>query len=507
MIIRPVLLFPDNFEVFQSVIKDRKTVKNRGFNAVVRTVRSRYVPIETILFLILMLLVNVSVFAQNGPRLYREKPAEPEHLPVVSAGKSNLIRPQIFDENEETPILASTEEDVIRNVNLFSSSQSGTETNDQQPPAELNVSPPVQPFVPSQPNVANYHYVYDPQSGTVIPAPGVFTPPMMNMQQLNPQVPYYGQPNLIPQGYGYYNPYMPVPQYPQQYQPQYNPYSQAPVFLYPQNMLGQYPQGQNSQSGSDEGQENGGFFAHLAPISISSPLLSCVKQTLHLMNPFNVPDTPDRGIGRPLVKDSWLDRPKYWGFSGGVLGGSELISGMVDQKSGGMVSLTYGKYIDNYWGFEGRFSYASLTCEDSEYAQIQYALYHLDSVGYVPPLISRSNRILMGDVSIHYYPLGNARWRPYMKLGVGVTNQRFKDTFGSRYDISTISMPFGIGLRFWWNKNIALNMELTDNVIFQRSEAKTQNNISFQVGITYAYGRSGRHTPKTYWPYAPSARY
>ena len=111
----------------------------------------------------------------------------------------------------------------------------------------------------------------------------------------------------------------------------------------------------------------------------------------------------------------------------------------------------------------------------------------------------------MFDVSVHYYPLGNAKWRPFLKLGLGTANQQFRDMYGVKHDYNSFMIPWGIGLKYWWNERIALHMELTDNVIFAVEEAKTQNNVALTVGLNFPIGKVKRKDPVVYWPMMPSS--
>lgn len=485
---------------------------------------------------------------------------------TVTYENRGLIKPQIFEENNNTSISPQQGYNFVTparaQTDLLTSAQNapqplpipqtpnGGYSLPNPAPSNPNSTPSPAASDQNQENVVNQYWYYDLSTGKLTPAPsevgaaigGNAQPsqqpggqPGYTAGQLPPNYTFQQQQQYpaLQQNYGMYNqqqinPYYQAGYTNPYYQNPYNPYANQygnPFFqqqvdpyyanyfmqmqMQQQQMLAEWSRMQQEGQGNPNRSErtNQTIFSRLAPFKVSSPLLNCVKESLCLLNPFNVPETPHRGVGRPLEKDSWLDYPSYWGIQGGVLGGSELVSNMIDQKSGGIASLTYGKYFDNYWGYEFRFAYASLTCRDTDYAQEQYALAHGDSETYYPPLSERSNRILLGDVSIHYYPFGNARWRPYMKLGFGVANQRFNDTFGNKQDITTFSMPIGVGVRFWWNKKIALNMELADNLMFQSGIAETQNNISFTVGITYAFGRSARHDPTVYWPFVPSSKY
>ncbi len=245
----------------------------------------------------------------------------------------------------------------------------------------------------------------------------------------------------------------------------------------------------------------------LMPVHVSSPLgkslLSCAKT----LSPFNSPKGPHRGVGQPLEVRSWLDRPWYFGGFTGWISGSELVDGLIDQKSGAMGGLILGYNLSEYWGLESRVHFTSIDIRETARGRLEYEASFMAAypdVTFVPLLTTRTNRLSVFDVSVHYYPLGNAKWRPYFKYGLGLARESFVDTFGQKYREDTMTMPLGLGLRYWWTENLAIQADLVDNVVFSSGIAKTQNNWAFCVGLTYSFGSSKKNWPTTYWPFTPS---
>jgi hypothetical protein len=66
------------------------------------------------------------------------------------------------------------------------------------------------------------------------------------------------------------------------------------------------------------------------------------------------------------------------------------------------------------------------------------------------------------------------------------------------------TMPMGIGIRYWWNERLALQGDISDNIIFATGIAKTQHDFGFTIGITYAFGSGRTLHPVHYWPATPS---
>lgn len=238
-------------------------------------------------------------------------------------------------------------------------------------------------------------------------------------------------------------------------------------------------------------------------VSAGKTLWSCAKT----LSPFNTPTGPHRGVGMPLENRSWMDRPYYMGAFVGTMDGSTLVSGMIKQDDGANGGLILGYNMNEYWGLEGRFHFASLDIKETAQGRDAYALWYVSrnpSATYIPPLTSRTNQLTILDASIHYYPLGNAKFRPFFKYGLGLARESFRDTYGMKHNIDTMTMPIGIGLRYWWNERIAIQADLVDNIIFSRDIAKTQNNWTVSIGFTYSFGTSKKRRPSPRWPYTPS---
>ena len=244
----------------------------------------------------------------------------------------------------------------------------------------------------------------------------------------------------------------------------------------------------------------------LMPLKVSSPLgetlLSCAK----IISPFNTPTGPDKGVGQPLKMRSWQDRPFYFGGFVGYICGSQLVDRMIDQGNGANGGLKLGYYFNDYWGVESRFHFASIDIQETDYGREVYDVWYAASYPGAPylPLTTRANHLTMLDVSVQYYPLGNAKWRPFFTYGLGLTRESFVDTFGVKNRVDAVTMPIGIGLRYWWNEHLAIQGDIVDNIIFSTGQAKTQNNVAFTVGVSYAFGTSKKCRPTAYWPYTPS---
>ena len=223
---------------------------------------------------------------------------------------------------------------------------------------------------------------------------------------------------------------------------------------------------------------------------LRSPLLETGWETAKLLSPFNAPDGPHRGAGTPLENQSWLDRPWYTGVFGGWASGSKLIQGEIDQGSGSNVGVLLGKNLNHYWGLEGRIFGSSMNIKDISDSPF--------------PAPERSIQTTILDLSVHYYPYGEAKWRPYFKLGIGYAQQSFTGNYGESYRINTCTIPFGAGLKYWWSDRVNVFGEVVDNMILGKGPTRTQSNWALHFGVNFTFGSNPNHHPTVYWPQSPA---
>ncbi|MDR1494017.1 MAG: hypothetical protein LBT05_15045 [Planctomycetaceae bacterium] len=296
-------------------------------------------------------------------------------------------------------------------------------------------------------------------------------------------------------------------------QAMYSPYygANSPYFI-SQNPYGNYPNGyandnnwgqynpynnpyhmQNSLSPNEENANLSNYSVGNSEYSqympLRSPLLETGWRNLKLLSPFNAPDGPHRGVGSPLEDESWLDRPYYFGVFCGKTYGTKLIKGQIDQKSGQDGGVVLGWNIDHYWGIESRLFCSSVSIRDVSNS--------------VTPVRDRSNKITTLDAAIHYYPYGEAKWRPYMRIGLGYVHERFQDNFGNSQKINTWEIPFGFGLKYWWSDRVNVYAEVADNVILGREITTTHSHWALNFGVNFSFGTNPNAVPTIYWPQAP----
>lgn len=200
------------------------------------------------------------------------------------------------------------------------------------------------------------------------------------------------------------------------------------------------------------------------------------------------PNDPARhiGIGQPLVGTSWRNRPWYFGtFVGGVLM-DDLVPNRIYQNDTTFVGARLGYDFDHYWGLEGRWAFARPDLENSLGNPIYPA--------------SRDN---FGDVSLVVYPLGDARWRPYVSAGLGFTTFRFNNEVGQRISEAAVDVPLAFGVKYFYGPWFTLRFDFTDNWILGNARVSGMHNVSLMVGAEFRFG--GRRP--SYFPWHNNTAY
>lgn len=195
-----------------------------------------------------------------------------------------------------------------------------------------------------------------------------------------------------------------------------------------------------------------------------------------------VGDGRHRGIGDPLVGTSWLNRPYSFGlFTGGLFGGT-LVPNDIDQRGGLLTGLRVGVDLHHYLGVETRLGFS-----------------HTDSLFLANGGTSTIDDALL-DANLLYYPLGDARWRPYASLGIGLHRFEYYDTLYQKTVDTLLQMPIGLGVKYHLHNWMSIRLDMRDNLAFGQRDLATMNNFSVTGGIEFRFG--GRRT--TYFPFDPS---
>ena len=200
------------------------------------------------------------------------------------------------------------------------------------------------------------------------------------------------------------------------------------------------------------------------------------------------PNDPYRysGFGRPLVGTSWLNRPWYVGaFLGGLLA-DDLIGDHVETNNSFFIGARVGWDFDHYWGLEGRYAFSRPQINDGS--------------GDTLPDPAREYFI---DVSLAYYPWGDSQWRPFASIGLGLQTFRFHDDLDERIHQSLLSVPIGVGLKFFHSPYHTLRLEAYDNIAWGDGKLATMQNFTLAAGVEFRFG--GR--PTSYFPWHGGTAY
>jgi hypothetical protein len=185
------------------------------------------------------------------------------------------------------------------------------------------------------------------------------------------------------------------------------------------------------------------------------------------------PNDPRRhvGVGEPLEGTSWMNRPHHVGWLFGGQLGAELDG--ATQDGGALGGYRMGWDLSHYWGAEITFAFSKLGLEG----------------------IDGASRNFFYDLRANYYPLGDARWRPYFGTGLGMSSITYVDELDTRHSDTHMLIPLAMGLKYQCKPWLALRFEVTDFISF--GDIGVVNSFSLNAGVEVHYGAKY----KTYGPW------
>lgn len=193
------------------------------------------------------------------------------------------------------------------------------------------------------------------------------------------------------------------------------------------------------------------------------------------------PDGRHRGLGDPLEGTSWLNRPYSFGlFTGGAFGGT-LVSNSIVQRGGLLTGMRLGIDMHHYWGMEARWAFSRA------------------DVVFNNGGVSTTDDMFL-DAHLLYYPWGDAHWRPYVSLGLGLARFQYTNPVAVIETETLAQMPIGLGVKYYLSNLMTARFDFYDNLAFGARDFSTLNNFSLTGGIEFRYG--GRRT--SYYPLDPS---
>ena len=75
---------------------------------------------------------------------------------------------------------------------------------------------------------------------------------------------------------------------------------------------------------------------------------------------------------------------------------------------------------------------------------------------------------------------------------MGLTDINFQDRVGQSYQVNCLSLPLGIGIKYLCDENLAIRLDLLDDIAMSNEHLVTQNNFSITGGLELASAAAGR---------------
>lgn len=189
-----------------------------------------------------------------------------------------------------------------------------------------------------------------------------------------------------------------------------------------------------------------------------------------------MPPQPHRGWGNPLTGTSWRNRPWSVGAFFGGLRGDDITAG-VEQETGLSGGVRLGYDFGHYWGGEVRFTQTEFDVQAgaAEHSGDEWLL----------------------DANWLLYPWGDAQWRPFLSLGVGVSKLHFEDATGRSHRETLFQFPLGVGVKYLFDRWLALRADVTHHFLVGDAGVDSRDNLSATAGVEIHFGA----WPRFYYPW------
>lgn len=196
-------------------------------------------------------------------------------------------------------------------------------------------------------------------------------------------------------------------------------------------------------------------------------------------------DGRHRGLGNPLERESWLNRPYHFDAFVGGLFADDPIDGRLKAGDGVLAGVRLGWDWHPFWGMEARFARSTTPLEHPQ---------QIRNLGDM--------RFYFFDINLLYYPLGDAQWRPYMGLGLGLTDVDLQNDLDERVHETAFSVPWAWGVKYRYNDRLAFRFDMVvDFAATAGNRLDGTTNFGMTGGIEYHFGGGTR---RGYYPWNPS---
>lgn len=177
------------------------------------------------------------------------------------------------------------------------------------------------------------------------------------------------------------------------------------------------------------------------------------------------------GPGGPLRGTSWRNRPYEVAFDFGTLLMTKRPSAHVRKNNDLFNAVQIGWDWDHYWGTQLRVGWSSPD------------LLNTTQVG-----VGNDDNIFISDATLLYYPWGDSKFRPYYRLGLGLTDLEYTNDSGTRTHDVLLTYPFGVGLKYQMRRWVVFRVEIMDNFAIGQNGTSSLHNITLTGGLEWRFG-------------------
>jgi len=184
----------------------------------------------------------------------------------------------------------------------------------------------------------------------------------------------------------------------------------------------------------------------------------------------------------PVLSEPWSQRPLTAGMFTGILWGELSMDRNVEIDGGLIYGGRFGWDFDDYWGWEGRVGYASLT--------VNYPGYDIPT--------TKADAIIW-DLQLHLSLFTRPRFKTYFAIGAGMGYFDLVDQYYEPMSETLVTVPIGLGLKYRHDDWLVFRLDFADNLsLGKRSSGMSDiHNLSLVGGLEIRFGGYQRD----YWPW------
>ncbi len=172
----------------------------------------------------------------------------------------------------------------------------------------------------------------------------------------------------------------------------------------------------------------------------------------------------------------WRDRPFSGGYAVGAMAGDPFHSGHGDDAVGLAIAKRYGWDFADHWGVETRLTDAWLN----------------DSTRF-NPAAAQTERALLWDLDLMFYPWRETKFRPFFALGAGLVDFNIIEANSQHVSQVLANVPFGLGAKYPIKDWLVLRADLIDNLTIGGGGLPTMHNVSLMGGVEVRFGDLRKH--------------